>query len=123
MKRIKGVANYTLYPYSTLVVSHQSSSLLNDETVNHSSLSTYSGDIGQAFRFAAYGEYRGWPVKRRGQMKYGLGMDYFFQNFKKKKDEVFISNPDVGPAHTKESYAVDIELSYLSLSIFVGYSL
>ena len=50
-KKFKGIANYTLYPYSTLVVAHQSRSKLNDETVNHSSLSSFSGDIGQAFRF------------------------------------------------------------------------
>ena len=114
--------NYALYPFSTLIVTHYSESQLNDQRVSHSSLSRYTGSLGHSIRMSAYYDHQGWPFGKTAKIRYGLGSDYFFQNYTKKKDEVFISDADIGPYHTQETYDVDMEISYLNLNMFMGFT-
>ncbi|MGE0172716.1 MAG: hypothetical protein AB7T49_08025 [Oligoflexales bacterium] len=91
-KHLKAGWSLAYYPYTVLAVASQTKVSVNDQTIVHSSVTSFSGNQGFGAKIGAF-----YPGKKSAKYRIGSELEYTQHKFNRRSIKVVSSNPDLSP--------------------------
>lgn len=95
---------------------------INDDTLQHITIVDYYGDSGYYVGLYMIRDYETFDMGTKIYLRYGFGLDLVQQNYYREDIAVRTNDRSLGAAYNSQG-KVDYNLSYFSLSMFIGLSL
>ena len=108
------------YPYAVVSMTSDTTSKVNGNEYNHSTLSTMSGAGATEVRVSYLVESREGQFNKYERLRYGVVLTQLSQKMTKEKIKIVTSNPDIAPRGEVDN-DVDFALALTSVGFLVGF--